>query len=157
MTVSDDPAYDTDQAGQELDESLPAEFPPDEPMGLDEILDNGEDDEAQARDDEEEYFFDMLVEPDPDLDDIGEPQPDDRLETAAGGVPEDHVVADESVPDPDAAEAVAAIEGDAEVLPDDHGALSDDDEFTGDETTRDYATERVTPSAEEAALHIEEV
>jgi hypothetical protein len=43
-----------------------------------------------------------------------------------------------------------------EVLPDDHGALSDDDEFTGDETARDYATERVTPSAEESALHIEQ-
>jgi hypothetical protein len=126
MAASDDAVYDSDQAGQELDESLPEEFPPEQPVGLDEILGSDDDDEAQKADDREEYFFDMLVEPDPELDDVGEPEPDDRLETAEGGVPEDHVVADESVPDPEAAEAVAAIEGDAEVLPDEHGALSDE-------------------------------
>jgi hypothetical protein len=31
-----------------------------------------------------------------------------------------------------------------------------DDEVTGDETTRDVATERVPPPAEEVALHVEE-
>ena|SRR5688500_3183003 len=40
------------------------------------------------------------------------------------------------------------------VVDDDYGALADDDEFTGDETTRDVATERVPRPAEEAALHI---
>jgi len=35
------------------------------------------------------------------------------------------------------------------------GALADDDEFTGDETTRDVATEKAPPSAEEDAIHIE--
>jgi hypothetical protein len=40
------------------------------------------------------------------------------------------------------------------VVEDDVGALADDDEFTGDETTRDVATERVPRPAEEAALHV---
>jgi hypothetical protein len=31
-----------------------------------------------------------------------------------------------------------------------------DDEVTGDETTRDVATERVPPPAEEVALHVED-
>jgi hypothetical protein len=37
----------------------------------------------------------------------------------------------------------------------DIGALDPDDEFTGDETTRDVATERVPPAAEDAAMHVE--
>ena len=39
--------------------------------------------------------------------------------------------------------------------PEEPGALADDDELTGDETERDYATERVPSAAEEDALHIE--
>jgi hypothetical protein len=35
------------------------------------------------------------------------------------------------------------------------GALDPDDEFTGDETTRDVATERVPPPAEDQAMHVE--
>jgi hypothetical protein len=41
------------------------------------------------------------------------------------------------------------------VVEDDIGALDPDDEFTGDETTRDVATERVPPAAEDAAMHVE--
>jgi hypothetical protein len=37
----------------------------------------------------------------------------------------------------------------------DIGALADDDEFTGDETTRDVATERVPPAAEDQAMHVQ--
>lgn len=36
----------------------------------------------------------------------------------------------------------------------DHGPLAPDDEFTGDETTRDIATEGVPRAAEDAAVHI---
>jgi hypothetical protein len=37
----------------------------------------------------------------------------------------------------------------------DTGALAPDDEFSGDETTRDVTTERVPTSAEEQAVHVE--
>jgi hypothetical protein len=36
------------------------------------------------------------------------------------------------------------------------GPLAPDDEFSGDETTRDYPTEDVPPAAEDAAVHIED-
>ena len=35
------------------------------------------------------------------------------------------------------------------------GALAPDDELSGDETTRDVATERVAPAAEDLAMHVE--
>ena len=57
------------------------------------------------------------------------------------------------------AEADPDVEGDSvgeAVYDDEYGALSDDDEFSGDETTRDVATERVPPPAEEVALHVED-
>jgi hypothetical protein len=38
----------------------------------------------------------------------------------------------------------------------DVGDRPPDDEVTGDETTRDVATERVPPPAEEVALHVED-
>src|SRR5262249_39536504 len=38
----------------------------------------------------------------------------------------------------------------------DPGPLADDDEFTGDETTRDVASEHVPRPAEDAAVHIDE-
>jgi hypothetical protein len=87
---------DRDQHGEELDEAVGDEYPPDRP---------------------------------PRLDDTG------------GYVPEAW--------ETDEAELVgtAVDEGDA-------GPLAPDDEFTGDETTRDYATEREPRSAEEAAVHV---
>lgn len=36
------------------------------------------------------------------------------------------------------------------------GPLAPDDEFSGDETTRDYPTEDVPPAAEDAAVHIDD-
>ena len=39
---------------------------------------------------------------------------------------------------------------------DDQGPLAPDDEFSGDETTRDVATERVAPPAEDAAVHLDD-
>lgn len=38
---------------------------------------------------------------------------------------------------------------------DDVGPLAPDDEISGDETTRDVATERVPPPAEDTAMHVE--
>jgi hypothetical protein len=39
---------------------------------------------------------------------------------------------------------------------DDHGPLAPDDEFSGDETTRDIAPERAPRAAEDAAVHIQD-
>jgi len=39
---------------------------------------------------------------------------------------------------------------------DERGPLAPDDEFSGDETTRDVATERVPPPAEDAAIHVDD-
>src|SRR5262245_13086131 len=51
--------------------------------------------------------------------------------------------------DTDEEEFVAVIEED------EIGARDPDDEFSGDETTRDVVTERVPTSAEEQAMHVE--
>jgi hypothetical protein len=84
------------------------------------------------------------------LDDDGGTEPDVWEEGAA---PADEGVtlagdADIGAAD-DEAELVGRLAGDR-----DHGPLAADDEFTGDETTRDVATERVPAPAEEAAVHI---
>ncbi|MDD9371433.1 MAG: hypothetical protein PV358_15035 [Acidimicrobiales bacterium] len=110
---------DPDQRGEELDESVGADFPPDRP---------------------------------PRLDDDGGTEPEVWEEGAADR--EDI----ELVGDPD----VGAIDDEAELVGlavergRDTGALDPDDEFTGDETTRDFQPERVARPAEEQALHIEE-
>lgn len=64
----------------------------------------------------------------------------------------------ELVGDPD----VGAVDDEAEMVGQsvedepDHGPLAPDDEFSGDETTRDITTEQVPSAAEEAAVHIED-
>lgn len=87
-----------------------------------------------------------------------------RLDDTGGYVPEawevDEVPVDDEVElagDPD----VGAIDDEAElvgvdVLDDEIGPLDPSDEFSGDETTRDYATEREPRPAEEAALRVED-
>jgi hypothetical protein len=52
-------------------------------------------------------------------------------------------------------EAAAFGEG-TEVAEGEYGPLSEEDEFSGDETTRDVATERTSSAAEEAAIHIDD-
>jgi hypothetical protein len=109
---------DTDQPGEELDEAVGADFPPDRP---------------------------------PRLDDDGGTEPE---VWEAGPVDDDGV---ELIGDPD----VGAVDEEAELVglaveERDTGPLAPDDEFTGDETTRDIQPERVARPAEEAAVHIEE-
>jgi hypothetical protein len=111
--------------------------------------------------------------PDPDqpgaeLDEsVGGEYPPDRpprLDDTGGYVPEawevDEAEVDDEVelagdPDVEAVDDESELVG-ADVLDDDAGPLDPEDEFTGDETTRDYATERVARPAEETALHVED-
>jgi hypothetical protein len=93
-------------------------------------------------------------------------QPGERLD--------DELLPDEYPPDPDGerpADPEVELLGDEDVgavsdedrlvaraVGDDDrrvGPLAEDDEFTGDETTRDVATERVPPPMEEVAVHVE--
>ncbi len=107
---------DPDQRGEELDESVGADFPPDRP---------------------------------PRLDDDGGTEPEvwESSEVDAEGV--------ELIGDPDvgAVDDEAQLVGSAVEEPD-TGPLAPDDEFTGDETTRDIQPERVARPAEEEAVHI---
>ena len=108
---------DPDQQGEELDEAVGDEYPPDRPPRLDDtgghVPEVWETDETSLDDD-----VDLTGEAD-----VG--AVDDEAELVG----------------------TAVDNGDA-------GPLAPDDEFTGDETTRDYATEREPRSAEEAAVHV---
>lgn len=110
---------DPDQPGEELDEAVGDEYPPDRPPRLDDtggyVAEVWETDET-------------TLDNDVDL----------------AGDAEVEAVDDE-------AELVGTSVGDPDV-----GPLAPDDEFTGDETTRDYPTEREPRSAEEAAVHVED-
>jgi hypothetical protein len=127
---------DFDQNGEELDENLPADYPPDEPLGV-------YDEEATG-----------VEAPDDDLDDGA---PVDDLEPEAweqeGDAGRGVVVAGDSDVDAgdDVEKDLVASPGVSEEL----GALDADDDFSGDETTRDYATEHVPVPAEEAAVRVE--
>ena len=115
MTMSD-----PDQRGEELDEAVGENFPPDRA---------------------------------PRLDDDGgiEPEVWERRYTDDDGV---QLAGDQDV-DVDALDSEAELVGEV-VDEGDHGPLAPDDEFTGDETTRDIATEGVPRAAEDAAVHIED-
>jgi hypothetical protein len=118
------PVDDEQDVAEELDEDLPAEYPPEEPLGLDD---------------------------DPAPDDITEPEVWEREAAPAAetgpeieGEPEPGTVDDEKdlVAPPLAGEDV--------------GPLDPDDDFAGDETTRDVATERAPGPAEEAAVRVQD-
>ena len=98
---------------------------------------------------------------------VGDEYPPDRpprLDDTGGYVPEvweqDEVPVDDEVElagDPD----VGAVDDESElvgtdVLDDSTGPLDPTDEFSGDETTRDFAPEREPRPAEETALHVED-
>lgn len=110
------------------------------------MSDISDDDVSEQLDDEVlggDYPPDRYIDPDEEqeypLPDVGE----------TGDEPGVQVIAQR---DPDYDDDI-----EAEVVVDDaYGTLSDDDEFTGDETTRDVATERVPRPAEEVALHVVE-
>jgi hypothetical protein len=111
---------DPDQPGEELDESVGDDFPPDRPPRLDD--DGG-------------------TEPE-----VWESRPGNDEDIELVGDPDIGAVDDESE-----LVGLAAQRGGR-----DTGPLAPDDEFTGDETTRDVQPERVARPAEEEALHIEE-
>jgi hypothetical protein len=117
----DDHMTDPDQPGEELDESLGGDYPPDHPPHLDD--DGGTEPEVwEAPAAGSGEGVELLG--DPDVDATG----DDESELLGASVEDDPA----------------------------HGPLAPDDEISGDETTRDFATEHVTTDAEEAAIHIED-
>lgn len=125
-----------DQPGEELDENLTGDYPPDRPTAV----------------------FDEGVTGVEQLGGESVAERDDRLEPEVWDQPED------------SSSGAPILEGDADVgVVDDEkdlvappvdlvdtGSLSEDDDFTGDETTRDYGTERVPRSAEDDAVHVVE-
>jgi hypothetical protein len=139
--MSDTDQPDPDQRGEELDESVGNNFPPDRPPRLDDdgghVPEAWEDDDSadigSDEDDDDEAFYG-----DDESDDLGA---DVAL---AGDADVDDTIDDE-----------AELVGD-DLRDDDVGPLAPDDEFTGDETTRDYPTERTAAAAEEAAVHVED-
>jgi len=98
---------------------------------------------------------------------VGDEYPPDRpprLDDTGGYVPEAWEV-DEAAVDDEVELAgdsdVGVVDDESElvgidVLDDDTGPLDPTDEFSGDETTRDYPTEREPRPAEEIALHVED-
>ena len=137
---------DPDQPGEDFDDELLAgDYPPDEPLGVEE---------------------DGVTE----LEELGGESFAERDERTR---PEEWELADETGPGP--ATGVDLIDDDVELSADDAGEppdeglvgqpvggledlgpLAPDDEFSGDETTRDVVTERTPPPAEVAAVHIED-
>jgi hypothetical protein len=135
---------DPDQPGEDFDDELLAgDYPPDEPLGVEE---------------------DGVTE----LEELGGESFAERDERTQ---PEEWELADEAGP----ATGVDLIDDDVELGEDDAGEsrdeglvgqpvggledlgpLAPDDEFSGDETTRDVVTERTPPPAEVAAVHIED-
>ncbi|HEY8547958.1 MAG TPA: hypothetical protein VIL36_23025 [Acidimicrobiales bacterium] len=110
------------------------------------MSDISDDDVSEQLDDEVlgdgDFPPDRYVDPD---EGAGAPAPD-VAETDDQGA-RVHLVDDGPLDDEGESVADAYVE-------DDVGALDPDDEFSGDETTRDVATEHVPPPAEEVALHV---
>ena len=134
-TTPDQPP-DPDQPGEELDESTEdIEYPPDRPLGSTDWGTTALEEEGG----EDFYHRDKRTEPE-----VWEQRPtapDDPIELVgdAGELDvEEELVAD-------------AYEEDAEI-----GPLAPDDEFSGDATTRDTVDDRVPPSAEESAVHVDD-
>ncbi len=128
--------HDTDQEGTELDENIPADFPPDRPIGL-------YDEEATG-----------LAGPGSDEDgsDLDDTEPEVWEQGGEGSDEAPVLEGDADVGVADDEKDLVAPPGEAATT----GPLADDDEFSGDETRRDVATEHVPVSAEEAAVRIEE-
>jgi hypothetical protein len=129
---------DDQQRGEELDEALPDDFPPDEPVAADDVGTTGV--EQLGGESFEER--------------------DRRTRPERGPRPRD---GDGEHAEPAVETGVRPTDDEEEVLlpvdearrADDSGRLAEDDEVSGDETARDVATERVTPPAEESAVRVE--
>jgi hypothetical protein len=126
---------DPDQPGEALDDEVIEgfdEYPPDEPLGLD--------------DDSGESLAEREARTEPDLWEERRPSDEDDEEPDVELVADDAGTADEE--DELVAEGVPTGR--------EIGPLAPDDEFSGDETTRDVATERAPTPAEEAAVHLDD-
>ena len=125
-----------DQPGEELDENLTGDYPPDRPTAV----------------------FDEGVTGVEQLGGESVAERDDRLEPevwerGGSGDEDGPVLAGDA--DVDAIDDEKDLVGSTAGELVDRGSLSDDDEFSGDETTRDYATELEAPlDAEDAAVHV---
>lgn len=130
--MSSDPQ---DQAEALDDDRLNEEYPPEEPLGV----------EDYGTTEAEERFREPLAER------VLREEPDFG-EVAAAAEPEDRPV----LVDPDSVEGMVEDgEAVAGIVEDDLGALDVDDPVAGDPTLRDVATEREGAlPAEEAAIHI---
>jgi hypothetical protein len=132
---------DDQQRGEELDEALPSDFPPDEPTAVDDTGTTG----VEQLGGESFAERDRRTEPEAGTarrrGDTEVPRSAEVVESGARptGGPVDDVL----------------LPVDETGEPDDPGALAEDDEITGDETGRDVSTERTTPPAEESAVHVE--
>jgi hypothetical protein len=118
---------DVDQPGEELDENLSADYPPDRPLGLYDEEATGVEEEGDEDEYEDEYDEGEgpTLEGDADVDAV-----DDEKDLVAPPVGRE--------------------------AGEDAGPLADDDEFTGDETRRDVATEHVPRPAEESAVRYDD-
>jgi hypothetical protein len=137
------------QRGEELDESLTGDVPPDEPTAVEDTGVTGVEQLGG------ESFEERDRRTEPEVDEqagaFGEGTGQPEMVAEQGAEPTD---ADTEVTIPvDEAGAFGEGPGGAG---EDVGPLSDEDEVSGDETTRDVATERTAPAAEEAAVHLEE-
>ena len=127
------PVSQDDQSEALDDDKLAGEFPPDEPVGVDEYGITP----AEQRIDEP--IDERVLREQPEATGTGQDDVAGRL-----------VAPDEGNGPDDEAAAVASATGDGE-----RGGLSVDDIGSGDSTTRDTATERATDlSAEESAVHV---
>jgi hypothetical protein len=132
-TTPDQPP-DPDQPGEELDESTSGiEFPPDRPLGSTDWGTTALEEEAG------EDFYHRHKRTEPEVWERGPTPPDDAVE----------LVSDAGEPDIEEELVADAVDEDPDV-----GPLAPDDEFSGDETTRDTVDDRVPLSAEESAIHL---
>jgi hypothetical protein len=131
---------DPDQPGEDFDDELLAdEFPPDEPLAAeDEGVTWAEELGGESFAERDERTEPEVWEEPADQEDVSKP---------------DVVLVGDDVGLPDTEEDLV---GGPEIEDEDRGPLAPDDEFSGDETTRDVAAERVAPPAEDAAVHIED-
>ncbi|HET9610105.1 MAG TPA: hypothetical protein VFP06_10890 [Acidimicrobiales bacterium] len=132
---------DTDQPGEDLDDAkLSGEYPPDRPLAVDD----------QGVTGVEQLGGESFA----DRDGRTEPEVWERPAGAAGDQGGVELVGEHDVGEPDDEKDLVGELAD----PADRalGPLAEDDEVSGDETTRDVATERVTPPAEDEAVHIDE-
>ena len=127
---------DPDQAGEELDEAVEGiEYPPDRPLGA---TDRGVTGVEQLGG---ESFYERDRRTEPEVWEQRPPRPDDSVELVGD--------ADVGAVDDESELVGDAVEEDRE-----RGPLAPDDEFTGDETTRDTVDDRVPKAAEESAVHL---